>query len=171
MHPHGDSATQFSERAAALKNVLFERNSFGATFRLEVVTPAKYPLEYEVYCTKISGLSSVRWRKGVMAASLTIDLVEPEPIKRVYKLPKGATRVQIENPLGLQLSIYKSKREYFKPQGGVTLEPTPRALLDAKDKTISVLYDYDPEEDYLIITGDLNEDSRINVPNTIMIWK
>ncbi len=157
----GDGATQFSERAAALNELFYGRN-IGTTFRLEVVTPANHPLEFEVYCSKIGTFSNVKWRNGVMAANVTIELIEPEPVKRVYKINDKATKVQVKNPLGKQLNIYKSKRD---------VAGNPRVLLDGRNKIIDIPYGFDAKGDYMIITGDLNGEDQLSVTNATLIWR
>ena len=97
-----------------------------------------------------------------MAASVTIELIEPEPVKRVYKINDKAIKVQVKNPLGKQLNIYKSKRD---------VAGNPRVLLDGRNKIIDIPYSFDANGDYMIITGDINREDQLSVTNATLIWR
>lgn len=164
-----DDPIQFSERVSALKRLLYEQYSSDGTYRLEVETPAKYPLEYEVYCANVSQLGKVRWRSGKMAASVTLNFVEPEPVKRVYRVTDPKKSVVLSNPQSIQLNVYCSTRFHFASGEGF-LAPQPRVLFDVKDKRTSINYPF-ATEDYIITTGDLNSSDGISLTNTTLVWR
>lgn len=144
-----NNATQFLDRINNIKNLLQVKG----TFRLEVFTPAEHPLVYEVYCSQIN-LEPTVWRNGKMATTCTINLVEPEPIKRVYKVVDTSQEVVVNNVKGILLNVYRSNS----------------IAIEQKEKRM-VLYPPFTNNEYIIISGDLGIDDEITLSNAMLIWR
>ena len=75
-----EGKSDFVDKISTLESVFRK----GGTHRLMIITNPTKPLVYEVYLPNGVAVSK-RWRDDVMIGTFTLNLREPEPVKRVLK--------------------------------------------------------------------------------------
>ena len=141
------SISDFVTKTQALRDLFLEPDLLRLT-----VTIGDTSLYYLVYLRDNIEFSR-KWGEGVILASFTLSLVEPEPFKRVYKVKPKITSVEAKLTAVHPVNIYWG-------DGGVTY--------DATTGKASHTYAADGER-VIIITGDIKQ-LKSTITNATLIW-
>lgn len=134
----------------------FHELSKPGTHRLMIDTDESKPLVYEVY--RQGSVKTERiWQGGVNIGVFTLELIEPDPIKKVYKHVRTSTANKTAT-----LTITSEKEVTVFWGDGAKTEVRGTDILLSHDYTINGTY-------YIVIAGVIEELGTITT-NTTLVW-
>lgn len=146
------------DRTAAIQklNEFFIELSKPGTHRLMISTGEAKPLVYEVY--RQGGVSvNKNWRGSINIGEFTMQLIEPEPIKKVLKHQRTGTG-------NMQVSVTFSSEKQLSFFWGDGTRSVGRG------ENITLTHDYQENGSYyIIIAGVIDEISSLST-NAEVIW-
>lgn len=131
----------------------------GGTHRLMIITNPTKPLVYEVYMPNGVAVSK-RWRDDVMIGTFTLNLREPEPVKRVLK------HIVVNDASKTCTITITSDRFYniYWGDGASDLD------VGGTGEAVTISHTYETTGDYFpIITGVIKDIEAFST-NAIVVW-
>lgn len=150
-----DGKSDFVDKVHALETVF--RN--GGTHRLMIVTNPTKPLVYEVYLPNGVAISK-KWRDEVMIGTFTLNLREPEPVKRVLKHI-------VVNDASKTCQVKITSDRFFNIYWG---DGSADYDVAGTGEEVTLTHEYAANGDYYpIITGVIKEITNFST-NAIVVW-
>lgn len=150
-----DGKSDFVDKVHALETIF----RGGGTHRLMIITNPTKPLVYEVYLPNGVAVSK-KWRDDIMIGTFTLNLREPEPVKRVLKhiAVSSATRT---------CTINLTSDRFFNIYWG---DGSADYDIGGTGEEVTISHEYAANGDYYpIITGVIKEITDFST-NAIVVW-
>ena len=136
----------FAQKATAVKELFMGGDLITLTAAIgDTLLPFLVYVDDEISFTR-------KWAGGKLIASFSVKLIEPEPLKRVYKAIAASVKLAITTPTPVNVYWGDGKTQY-----------------DAQSSTIAHQYSDGKTSHIVIITGNINNLTS-TLTNSSLLW-
>lgn len=149
-----DSRDEFITKCTTFISLFAE--SFTRRLHVEVDAAAN-PLIYEVHLQSGFDIDKI-WREAKMVGTFSLNLIEPEPVKRVYKYTRTG---EPDKTVTMAITSSKSVNVYYGDKSH---------KFDINGSNANANHDYLVNGQYfIVITGDIDAISNVTT-NATLVW-